>query len=110
MVRVLMKKSNGGYQPQHGQGGCPYAHQVWVLAQKHWKWGWVPQCTCQQLTGLVSIWPGVIRVVQVVCGLVRISPGVMGHNTGQKPVALVVQMLQDITPRHDPRAHSRPLP
>jgi len=32
MVRVLMK-TNGGYRPQHGQGGCLDGHQVQVLAQ-----------------------------------------------------------------------------
>jgi len=32
MVRFY-EKLDGGYQPQHGQGGCPDAHQVQVLAQ-----------------------------------------------------------------------------
>ena len=28
-----LMKTDGGFQTQHGWGGCPDAHQVWVLAQ-----------------------------------------------------------------------------
>jgi len=80
MVGVLMKKSDGRYWPQHRQGGFPDAHQVQVLVQRCWKWGWVPECNDQQLMGTVGIQPRVIGVIQVVCSLVRISMGVMGCN------------------------------